>query len=287
MLLPPAPGETQLTPGDVLILVPRRSAFVRALIRALKTADVPVATLVRTGLADQTVVQDLMALCDALLLPQDNLTLACVLTSPLGGLSDDSLMALAMDRDGEPLWTVLRERHAERPDWSAAWTYLSALFRRVDYASPYTLLSEALGVHGGRARILARLGPEAAEPIDELLSAALRYEEKHAHSLQGFLHWLRNSNESVKREAEATGNAVRVMTAHGSKGLQARLVILPDTIGTPRSDSRLLWLAAKGGDPSLPVFVPRTDTATDVTKAYVRNCVSRQRKNITACFMSP
>lgn len=267
LLLPPAPGETQLTPGDVLILVPRRSAFVRALIRALKTADVPVATLVRTGLADQTVVQDLMALCDALLLPQDNLTLACVLTSPLGGLSDDSLMALAMDRDGEPLWTVLRERHAERPDWSAAWTYLSALFRRVDYASPYTLLSEALGVHGGRARILARLGPEAAEPIDELLSAALRYEEKHAHSLQGFLHWLRNSNESVKREAEATGNAVRVMTAHGSKGLQARLVILPDTIGTPRSDSRLLWLAAKGGDPSLPVFVPRTDTATDVTKA--------------------
>ncbi|NHN92405.1 double-strand break repair helicase AddA [Acetobacter sicerae] len=267
LLQPPAPGETQLTPGDVLILVPRRSAFVRALIRALKTADVPVATLVRTGLADQTVVQDLMALCDALLLPQDNLTLACVLTSPLGGLSDDSLMALAMDRDGEPLWTVLRERHAERPDWSAAWNYLSALFRRVDYASPYTLLSEALGVHGGRARILARLGPEAAEPIDELLSAALRYEENHAHSLQGFLHWLRNSNESVKREAEATGNAVRVMTAHGSKGLQARLVILPDTIGTPRSDSRLLWLPEKGSSSNLPVFVPRTDTATDVTKA--------------------
>ncbi|NHN88439.1 double-strand break repair helicase AddA [Acetobacter conturbans] len=275
LLAPPAPGETQLTPGDVLILVPRRSAFVRALIRALKTADVPVATLVRTGLADQTVVQDLMALCDALLLPQDNLTLACVLTSPLGGLSDDSLMALAMDRDGEPLWTVLRERHAQRPDWSAAWSYLSALFRRVDYASPYTLLSEALGVHGGRARILARLGPEAAEPIDELLSAALRYEEAHAHSLQGFLHWLRNSNESVKREAEASGNAVRVMTAHGSKGLQARLVILPDTIGTPRSDSRLLWLPSQAGQLALPVFVPRTDTATETTKA-VRETLREQ-----------
>ncbi|MFT8719002.1 double-strand break repair helicase AddA [Acetobacter sp.] len=267
LLAPPAAGEKQLTPGDILILVPRRSAFVRALVRALKTADVPVATLVRTGLADQTVVQDLMALCDALLLPQDNLTLACVLTSPLGGLTDDSLMALAMDRDGEPLWTVLRERHAQRPDWSAAWSYLSALFRRVDYASPYTLLSEALGVHGGRARILARLGPEAAEPIDELLSAALRYEETHAHSLQGFLHWLRNSNESVKREAEATGNAVRVMTAHGSKGLQARLVILPDTIGTPRSESRLLWVPPKAGQPELPIFVPRAETGTEVTEA--------------------
>lgn len=82
---PPAPGEKPLTPGDVLILVPRRSPFVTALIRALKTENVPVTTLVRTGLADQLAVQDLMALCAALLLPQDDLTLACVLTSPLGG----------------------------------------------------------------------------------------------------------------------------------------------------------------------------------------------------------
>ncbi len=280
LLKPAAPGEQPLTPGDVLVLVPRRSAFVRALIRALKSVDVPVATLVRTGLADQTVVQDLMALCDALLLPQDDLTLACVLTSPLGGLTDDSLMALALDRTSadkaagshepggrpEPLWTVLRERHAERPDWAAAWAFLSALFRRVDYASPYRLLSEALGTHGGRARILARLGPEAAEPIDELLSAALRFEEAHATSLQGFLHWLRHSDEAVRREPDATGNAVRVMTAHGSKGLQARLVILPDTIGLPRSDSRLLWLPREKNEPALPLFVPRSDTATETTR---------------------
>ncbi|GBR02819.1 double-strand break repair helicase AddA [Acetobacter oeni] len=275
LLKPPAPGEQPLKPGDVLVLVPRRSAFVRALIRALKSVDVPVATLVRTGLADQVVVQDLMALCDALLLPQDDLTLACVLTSPLGGLTDDSLMALALDRSPpgeaktrpEPLWTVLRERHAERPDWSAAWTFLSVLFRRVDYISPFRLLSEALGTHGGRARILARLGPEAAEPIDDLLSAALRFEEAHATSLQGFLHWLRHSNETVKREPDASANAVRVMTAHGAKGLQARLVILPDTVGTPRSDARLLWLPKEKGEPALPVFVPRNDAATETTRA--------------------
>ncbi|GBQ95661.1 DNA helicase II [Acetobacter nitrogenifigens DSM 23921 = NBRC 105050] len=266
LLKPPAPGERQLTPGDVLVLVPRRSAFVRAFVRALKSADVPVATLVRTGLADQTVVQDLLALCDALLLPQDDLTLACVLTSPLGGLADDSLMALAMERqEGEPLWTVLRERHAQRPDWATAWHILSGLFRRVDYLSPYGLLSEALGAFGGRARLLARLGPEAGEPIDELLSASLRYEDSHAPSLQGFLHWLRQSNESVKREPEASSDAVRVMTAHGSKGLQARLVILPDTTGSPRAESRLLWLDDRLGP--LPVLTPRSDLGTEATRA--------------------
>ncbi|MFT9382235.1 UvrD-helicase domain-containing protein, partial [Gluconobacter sp.] len=95
----PQPGQAPLKAGDVLILVPRRSSFLRSLIRALKSRNVPVATLVRVGLTQQVAVRDLMTLCAALLLPQDDLTLAAVLTSPLGGLSDDSLMALAT-KDG-------------------------------------------------------------------------------------------------------------------------------------------------------------------------------------------
>ncbi|MFT9330903.1 MAG: double-strand break repair helicase AddA [Acetobacter persici] len=264
---PPEEGTAPLTPGDVLVLVPRRSSFVTALIRALKTENVPVATLVRTGLADQLAVQDLMALCGALLLPQDDLTLACVLTSPLGGVSDESLMALATGRGrGEPLWSALRVHHAERPDWAQAWQMLDGLFRRVDYLTPHELLSEALGRSGGRARLLARLGPEAAESIDELLSAALRYQDMHPPSLQGFLHWLRNSEESVKREAEAGGDAVRVMTAHGAKGLQARLVILPDTVGTPRFEDRLFWVKDGPTGLDVPLYVPRGALAVSVTQ---------------------
>ena len=263
----PEEGAAPLTAGDVLVLVPRRSSFVTALIRALKTENVPVATLVRTGLADQLAVQDLMALCGALLLPQDDLTLACVLTSPLGGLSDDSLMALATGRHkAEPLWSSLREHHAERPDWALAWQMLDGLFRRVDYLTPHELLSEALGGAGGRARLLARLGPEAAESIDELLSAALRYQDMHPPSLQGFLHWLRNSEETVKREAEAGGDAVRVMTAHGAKGLQARLVILPDTVGTPRFEDRLFWVRDEPTGLDVPLYVPRGALAVSVTQ---------------------
>lgn len=264
---PPEPGRAPLTPGDVLVLVPRRSNFVRSLIRALKTQDVPVATLVRTGLVDQLAVQDLMALCDALLLPQDDLTLACVLTSPLGGVSDDGVLDLAAGRGGRPLWAVLRDRHAERPDWHAAWTMLAALFRRVDYASPYGLLSEALGPQGGRARLLARLGPEAAEPVDELLSAALRYESLHPPSLQGFLHWLRASQETVKREPDATADMVRVMTAHGAKGLQARLVILPDTAGTAKFDGGIVWARDDVAGLDLPLWVPRAEMGIGVTRA--------------------
>ncbi len=267
-------GGPPLGPGDVLVLVPRRSAFVRALIRALKGQGVPVATLVRTGLVDQVAVQDLLALGDVLLLPQDDLTLGCVLTSPIGGLSDDSLMALAADRGPASLWDRLRGRAAERADWGRAWRFLSTLFGRVDHVSPHALLAEALGRLGGRARLLARLGPEAAEPVDELLSAALRHAETHPPSLQGFLHWLRRSEETVRREPDAAADAVRVMTAHGAKGLQARLVVLPDTTATPPADETLLWTGVGDGvgtaegeaDAMLPFWVPRAELASAPTR---------------------
>ena len=240
----PSQGR-RLAPGDVLVLVRRRNAFARALVRALKGRGVPVAGLDRMVLTEQPAVADLLTLCDALLLPDDDLSFAAVLTSPFGGLDDDDLLALAPQRRGS-LWAALRTRRDEQPGWRAAHEFFATLLARVDYAAPHALLAEALGPLGGRARLFARLGAEAAEPVDELLHAALDYATLHPPSLQGFVHWLRRSNAEVKREAEGAGEAVRVMTVHGAKGLQAPLVILPDTTALPPEDGRILW----GTDPA-------------------------------------
>ncbi len=253
----PSRGGRALRAGDVLVLVRRRSAFQRALVRALKGQGVAVAGLDRMELTEQLAVQDLMALGDWLLLPEDDLALACVLTSPLGGLSDDELMALAAGRSQKHLFAALEARADERPCWRAALDFLTTLRRRVDYVSPHALLCEALGPLGGRARLFARLGPEAAEPVDELLAAALRFAQGHPASLQGFLHWLRRSGTEVKREAEGAGDAVRVMTVHGAKGLQAPLVILPDTTGVPKPPSALLWGEVEGV--AVPLWAPGSE----------------------------
>ena len=250
--------DRPLAAGDILILVRRRNAFADALVRALKSRGVPVAGLDRMVLTEQPAVADLLILCDVLLLPDDDLALASVLTSPLGGLNDDDLIALAPGRTGR-LWAELRARGDERPAWAAIRDLIAGLLARVDFVSPYALLAEILGPRGGRHRLLARLGPEAAEPIDELLNAALAFAQTHPPSLQGFVHWLRQSGAQVKREAEGAGDAVRIMTVHSAKGLQAPVVILPDTTSLPPDDGPVVW----GHDPAtgldVPLWTPRKD----------------------------
>jgi ATP-dependent helicase/nuclease subunit A len=130
---------------------------------------------------------------------------------------------------------------------------------RADFVTPHALLSEALGPLGGRARLFARLGPEAAEPVDELLAASLHFASLHAPSLQGFLHWLRLSGAEVKREAEAAGDTVRIMTVHGAKGLEAPVVIIPDTASLPPEDERLHWTIDSATGVELFLWAPRAE----------------------------
>ena len=264
-----------LRPGDIMILVRRRDTLPAALVRSLKSLGVPVAGLDRMVLTEQPAVQDLMILGDALLLPRDDLTFASLLTSPLGGLNDDDLMTLAIGRT-RPVSDVLRARHAERSTWTQAWQFFSALLSRADYVTPHALFAEVLGALGGRAKLLARLGSEAADPIDELLNAAMRYTDTHPPSLQGFLQWLRRSGAEIKRQTEAAGDQVRILTVHNAKGLQAPVVILPDTTSLPPHDDVLLWDTDPVTNRDVPIWAPRREFHCNSTKRIRDN--ARQRR---------
>ncbi|MDE1969854.1 MAG: PD-(D/E)XK nuclease family protein, partial [Alphaproteobacteria bacterium] len=241
--------------GDILVLVRRRDPFVGALVRALKERDVPVAGVDRMVLADQLAVQDLVALAQFLLLPADNLTLATVLKSPLYGFDEDRLFDLAWKRTGS-LWDELRQRASENPTFKFAAEELAALLARADFIPPFELFAEVLGARGGRRKILARLGAEANDPLDELLAAALAFERDHGPSLQGFLHWLVLGELEVKRDLnnEAGRNELRVITVHGAKGLQAPIVFLPDTLAVPQQSPAIVWT-----DDGLPLWLADGD----------------------------
>ena len=239
-----APLESEgrpIRPGDIMVLLRRRTAFAAQMVRAFKDAGVPVAGIDRMVLPQQIAVMDLAALGRFALLPDDDLNLAALLKSPLLGLDEDALFQLASGRGRRSLWSTLTRRRAERADFAAAHAYLAGRLARADYVTPFAFFAETLGPEQGRRRLLDRLGPDAADPIDEFLSLTLAYERAHAPSLQGFLQWLDIQATEVRREVEAGTNAVRVMTVHGAKGLEAPIVFLPDTAQIPRDGAPLLW----------------------------------------------
>ena len=254
----PAQGRA-IRPGDVMVLVRRRGTFLDALVKALKQLQVPVAGADRILLTDQLAVMDLMALGHALLLPSDDLTMATVLKGPLIGLSEDQLFRLAHGRDGS-LWRRVAQLRGEDADFARAHDLIADLLARVDLMPPFQLFAYVLGPLGGRRQIQARLGPESLDALEEFLNAALAHERVHPPSLQGFLHWLELAAEDIKRDLEhGVRDEVRVMTVHGAKGLQAPIVILPDTVAPFRDDAGVLWT-----EDGLPVWCPRAEEADAV-----------------------
>ncbi|MBA4805107.1 MAG: double-strand break repair helicase AddA [Brevundimonas sp.] len=235
-------GRPALRParyGDFLVLVRRRDATFEEIIRALKTEGVPVAGADRLKLKAHIVFDDLMALARFALFPEDDLSLAEILRSPFCDLPDfgpaDALYPLAdrVAREGRSLWRELQRRADEQPAWTAARDLLRDLLEARD-RDPFAFFSTALNRTGsdgrtGRARILDRLGREAEEAIDETLAQVLAAEARGGHDLETCLALLEQADVEVKREMEGARDEVRVMTVHGAKGLEAPVVILPDT----------------------------------------------------------
>ncbi len=215
---------------DILILVRRRRPFAPAMVAALKAQGIAVAGADRLTLVEQIAVQDLVVLGDFLTLPEDDLALATVLKSPLFGLDDEDLMPLAHERKGQ-LWTQLLAEAKVKPRYQEAAELLKRWRSEADYLPPYEFFAQVLDRDNGlmRKRMLARLGIDAADPIDEFLNQALKYDDGAPASLTGFLASLRASGTEIKRDMEQGRNQVRVMTVHGAKGLEAPIVFLPDT----------------------------------------------------------
>ncbi|MDE0814089.1 MAG: double-strand break repair helicase AddA [Alphaproteobacteria bacterium] len=233
--------------GDIMVLVRRRDAFVEELIRSLKSHGVPVAGIDRMALTHQLSVMDLMSLGRFLLLPEDDLTLAEVLKGPFIGLDDDDLFTLAYDRGESSLWSRLTRLSRDNSGLATARTWLGDLLSKIDFVPPYELFARILqtpNIAGetGLQRIVGRLGPEAEDPVGEFMNLALQYDHLNPPSMQGFLHWLEAGDATVKRDMEqGERDEVRVITVHGAKGLQAPIVILPDTTVKPTQSPRILW----------------------------------------------
>lgn len=212
---------------DFMVLVQRRNSFVEELVRACKNAGVNVAGADKIKLSEQIAVQDLLSVAKFVLLPEDDLNLAEILKSPLWNLDDDDLFKLCYQRGEASLW----RRLCSNEKYSSVAAQLQQLLDLADQVRPFEFYSHILSKMGGRKKFIARIGHEAEDGIDEFVNLSLAFEKEHAPSLQAFVDWMEKDDVEIKRELEQSqADAVRIMTVHGSKGLQAPVVILPDTV---------------------------------------------------------
>lgn len=226
--------------GDFLILVQRRNAFVEEMVRACKNVGVQITGVDRIKLQDQIVVNDLISLAKFVLLPDDDLNLACLLKSPLLGLNDDDLFELCYNRGVDSVW----ERMQKDDRFVKQIAFLSELYELAKIVRPFDFFNYVLTKKQGRKQFVERLGPDCKDALDEFVNLTLEFERDNIPSMQLFVNWLQKDEVVVSRNLEQKdGDAVRLMTVHGSKGLQAPIVILPDTVRVKNIKQEAKWIS--------------------------------------------
>ena len=254
--------------GDIMILVRRRGIMFERIIRALKERGIPVAGADRLTLNAHIAVLDLVSLGRAMLLPDDDLALAEILTSPLFGLNEYDLMRFAPQRGDVSLEAAMRAKAAEHPALAQALAKLDEWWALAHEGGAFTFYARILGAGRARRAMLGRLGPEAGDAVDEFLRVALDHDRRNIPSLSLFLATFDESEITIKRDMDLAGDQVRVMTVHGAKGLEAPVVILPDTCALPTAaqiDALAIYRDAKGR--RFPIWAASRTSETSAVNA--------------------
>lgn len=265
--------KRKIKPSDIMILVKKRNELIDYLVKGLKRENIPVSGVDRMVLTEHIAVEDLISLGKFLLLPDDNLNLAALLKTPFIGLSEEELFNIAYNRSDKTLWQSLKNNN--NICYENAKIFLDDLLKKVDFLTPFEIFSYVLETLDGRKKLASRLGDEINDPVDEFISAAIDYENSHTPSMQGFIHWINSGEQQIKRDLEQSANEIRIMTVHGSKGLQSPIVILPDSTETPTSVSKMqsiFWVDGKN-----PVLLWPAISAND--NNLIKNIKSSLNKN--------
>lgn len=253
--------------SDIMILVRSRNrqGVVEQMLKALKEEKIPVSGIDRLILNKHIAIEDLMSLGSFLLLPDDDLALAEVLKSPMFDLSEKDLFDLSARRKDKSLWANVALKNEK------IYNVMKDLLSKTDVLLPFELYTYILDVLGYRKNFIARLGPETNEMIDEFLNLSLKFERDNVPSLESFLQFLKKDDIEIKRDLDNTQiDAVRIMTVHGSKGLQSKIVFLPDAYSKQVVSPDFVW---KDG---VPIWIPDQSKKANICKDVIDDIRSEE-----------
>ena len=213
--------KRRVEPKDIMILVRNRNSA-EYLTRALSEKNIPIAGRDKFVLSENIVVEDLISLLKFVLFNYDDLSLAEILKSPLFNLTDDDLFDLCYSRSG----TLFNQLKAT-PKYKNIYDELKYLIDYSKTAFPFEFFDYVINVKNKRENFKKRFGQEIDDVLNAFLSQCLSYNNtKIGKSLSNFLEWFSLNDIELKRDMEQVNNCIRVMTVHGSKGLEAPIIFL-------------------------------------------------------------
>lgn len=254
--------------SEIMVLVQNRNPMASPLVAELKKLGIDVAGSDRIVLPQFPAIRDMLNLVRWCLNTDDDYSLCCVLKSPIFYLKEHDIFNLCKikNADKKSIFSVLSD---EKPD---VYMRLNQILEWSKSLAPYSFFTHVLNSENTRANFISALGNQIIDPLEEFLTICLSYERTQPGMLYQFLKWFITGGSEIKRDMDAS-SGVRVVTVHGSKGLEAPVVFLIDTVRTPKSEN---ILPIKSDD-MLPVWLwtPRSDDST--ARAQATDCLSKVR----------
>jgi ATP-dependent helicase/nuclease subunit A len=284
----------RVPPHEILVLSRRRETLV-LVADALARQRVPHVAPEDLLLSELPEAQDLVAMLDVLASPMQSLSLARALKSPLFGASDDDLLALARRARGGAWWSALLQC-ADDASASAALQRAARLCAAWAAAAPglppHDLLDRI--VHEGElmprlaAAVPSARRARALDAVRALLATALELDGGRYATPYGFVRTLRASR--VAAPASQQDGAVRLLTIHGAKGLEARVVFLVDTQPEPTQIERMSLLIdwpVASPRPACVAFLASTARCPPSLRAlWAEESVEREREEANALYVA-
>ena len=236
--------DTNFTPDDIMVLVQNREPMAPILVRELKQLNIPVAGSDRITLPDFPAIRDLLNLVRFCINNADDYSLCCVLKSPIFRLTERDIFNICkiknnannqqkhINNTSAPT-TVFNVLETTHPD---IFNRLNQIQKWYDTLAPYSFFTNILNSNNTRQSIIAALGEQVIDPLEEFLTICLAYERTQSGTLKHFLKWFVTSGSVIKRDMD-NSSGVRIVTVHGSKGLEAPVIFLIDTVRTPKPES--------------------------------------------------
>ena len=231
-----AAGGQPLPWSEVMMLV-RRRTHLSAYETALREAGIPFISSRRGGLLDALEVSDMIALLKFLITPGDNQALAHVLKSPIMAASDEDLICLAQ-RTEASWWKRLQALPADQSELGRAQLLLADWMNAAHYLPVHDLLDRIFHqgqIHQRYARHAAfATRSQTAGNLDAFVELALSMDAGRYPSLPKFIDALKEFKSGDEGDApdessvENSAEALRILTIHSAKGLEARLVVIVD-----------------------------------------------------------